>query len=85
MPDCSPALSATAGVSHVRAGPMRLTCWLLGREILALDLSRGEPETEGVNLDGGTTSAMPVGFVAAMEVPAEVPWTERDNGWGDEE
>ncbi|HWB37445.1 MAG TPA: hypothetical protein VHA75_15620 [Rugosimonospora sp.] len=64
---------------------MRLTCWLLGHEVLALDLSRTEPEPEGVSLDGGTTASTGVGFVAAMEVPADMPWVERSNGWGDEE
>jgi hypothetical protein len=26
-----------------------------------------------------------VGFTAAHDVPADLPWVERDNGWGDEE
>lgn len=66
---------------------MRLTLALLG---WTLDWSlepTAEVEVE-VEDDGGRdlgyTTATPVGYFAALEVPDFVPGTDRNNGWGDE-
>jgi hypothetical protein len=66
---------------------MRLTLALLGWE-LDLSLAPSDaptPVPDGASLDGGTTASYPVGFTAAYDVPADLPWVERNNGWGDEE
>lgn len=66
---------------------MRLTIALLGLE---LDLTFGpataeEAEDEAAALNGGTLASTPISFVGTYDVPADLPWVERDNGWGDED
>jgi hypothetical protein len=66
---------------------MRLTIELLGHTFdLSLGPTASEAEDEADPLrDFGATGGTYVGFTAAHDVPADLPWVERDNGWGDEE
>jgi len=63
---------------------VRLTIRLLSTEVLHIETSAGssspEPDDCSRDLSGGTTSAMPMGFVAHMDKPHEVDVPDRD--WG---
>lgn len=64
---------------------MRLTVCLFG---WTWDLSLEPTDTESTDdplRDLGTTGGTFLGFTASHEVPADLPWVERGNGWGDEE
>jgi hypothetical protein len=64
---------------------MRLTLILLGHTFdLSLEPTASEDEADPLR-DLGATGVTYVGFTAAHDVPADLPWVERDNGWGDEE
>lgn len=45
--------------------------------------AEAEAEDDG-GRDLGYTTATPVGYFAALEVPDFVPGVDRSNGWGDE-
>lgn len=63
---------------------MRVTLALLGWT-WDWSLEPTATDSETCSLDGGTTGGQYVGFTASHDVPADLPWVERDNGWGDEE
>ena len=61
---------------------MRLTIRFLGLDLLDVDLSTDssspEPDDTSRDLSGGTTGAMPMGFVARMDKPHEIDTPDRD-------
>lgn len=67
---------------------MRVTIAAFGLE---LDVTFGpadapSPAPDGASLDGGTTSAYPMGFVAVHDQPDMVGLPpDRSNGWPDED
>lgn len=62
----------------------RLTLALLGWTFdWSIEPTADEAEDDG-GRDLGYTTANPVGFVPAFEVPDFVPGADRNNGWGDE-